>query len=183
MYFVTFHPWLSCLSCLSYVSGALYNIIRVPPEKSDSKDTLHGAKVLCSIVPVNKFHPSYYHSFGETALLDIVFICGVFISIEAANDTLLLPPAMSENYVVFIEQPIKMDLMKIVTAKLRGKALSDGIYWDPKQETVFHLVDKRTGEVSCDYRCREIPSLFYRSPIMQNPLFHVFYTQTRVPSV
>ncbi|KAK5917860.1 hypothetical protein CgunFtcFv8_002671 [Champsocephalus gunnari] len=99
--------------------GALYNIIRVPPEKSDSKDTLQGAKVLCSIVPANKSHPSYYHSF-----------------------------AMSENYVVFIEQPIKMDLMKIVTAKLRGKALSDGIYWDPKQETVFHLVDKRTGEVS-----------------------------------
>lgn len=54
---------------------------------------------------------------------------------------------MSENYVVFIEQPIKMDLLKIVTCKLRGRALSEGIYWDPKQETVFHLVDKRTGEV------------------------------------
>ncbi|XP_022044541.2 carotenoid-cleaving dioxygenase, mitochondrial-like [Acanthochromis polyacanthus] len=99
--------------------GALYNIIRVPPEKKDDKDTLQGAKVLCSIVPVNKSHPSYYHSF-----------------------------AMSENYVVFIEQPIKMDLLKIVTCKVRGKALSDGIYWDPKQETVFHLVDKNTGEVS-----------------------------------
>ncbi|GAA6232967.1 beta,beta-carotene 9',10'-oxygenase-like isoform X2 [Lates japonicus] len=99
--------------------GALYNIISVPPEKTDSKDTLQGAKILCSIVPANKSHPSYYHSF-----------------------------AMSENYVVFIEQPIKMDLLKIVTCKLRGKALNEGIYWDPKQETVFHLVDKRTGEVS-----------------------------------
>ncbi|XP_078122300.1 carotenoid-cleaving dioxygenase, mitochondrial-like isoform X2 [Sander vitreus] len=99
--------------------GALYNIIRVPPEKTDAKETLQGAKILCSIVPANKSHPSYYHSF-----------------------------AMSENYVVFIEQPIKMDLLKIVTCKLRGKALSDGIYWDPKQETVFHLVDKLTGEVS-----------------------------------
>nr|XP_020454650.1 beta,beta-carotene 9',10'-oxygenase isoform X2 [Monopterus albus] len=99
--------------------GALYNIIRVPPEKTDTKDTLQGAKVLCSIVPANKSHPSYYHSF-----------------------------AMSENYVVFIEQPIKMDLLKIVTCRLRGKALSEGIYWDPKQETVFHLVDKHTGKVS-----------------------------------
>ncbi|XP_070773100.1 carotenoid-cleaving dioxygenase, mitochondrial-like [Enoplosus armatus] len=99
--------------------GALYNIIRVPPEKTDAKDTLHGAKILCSIVPADKSHPSYYHSF-----------------------------AMSENYVVFIEQPIKMDLLKIVTCKLRGKALSEGIYWDPKQETVFHLVNKSTGEVS-----------------------------------
>ncbi|XP_055798908.1 carotenoid-cleaving dioxygenase, mitochondrial-like isoform X2 [Salvelinus fontinalis] len=56
--------------------------------------------------------------------------------------------AMSENYVVFIEQPIKMDLLKIVTAKLRGKGISEGVYWDPKQDTVFHLVDKHTGQTS-----------------------------------
>ncbi|XP_074528207.1 carotenoid-cleaving dioxygenase, mitochondrial-like isoform X2 [Halichoeres trimaculatus] len=99
--------------------GALYNIIRVPPGKKDATETLEGAKVLCSIVPEDRGNPSYYHSF-----------------------------AMSENYVVFIEQPIKMNLLKIVTCKLRGKALSDGIYWDPNIETVFHLVDKRTGEVS-----------------------------------
>ncbi|KAM8742181.1 carotenoid-cleaving dioxygenase, mitochondrial-like [Acanthopagrus schlegelii] len=99
--------------------GAMYNFIRVPPEKKDATDTLQGAKILCSIVPANKSHPSYYHSFG-----------------------------MSENYMVFIEQPIKMDLLKIVTCKLRGRALSEGIYWDPKLDTVFHLVDKRTGEVS-----------------------------------
>lgn len=99
--------------------GALYNIISVPPDKNNSNDTLQGARVLCSIVPADKSHPSYYHSF-----------------------------AMSQNYVVFIEQPIKMDLLKIITCKLRGKGLSEGIYWDPKQETVFHLVDKRTGNVS-----------------------------------
>ncbi|KAK7925536.1 hypothetical protein WMY93_007846 [Mugilogobius chulae] len=98
--------------------GTLYNIICVPPEKKDATDTLQGAKVLCSIVP-NKSHPSYYHSF-----------------------------AMSENYVVFIEQPIKMDLLKIVTCKLRGRALSEGIYWDPKLDTLFHVVNKKTGEVS-----------------------------------
>ncbi|XP_029029081.1 carotenoid-cleaving dioxygenase, mitochondrial isoform X2 [Betta splendens] len=99
--------------------GALYNIIKVPPEKAEAKDTLQGASILCSIVPAKKSHPSYYHSF-----------------------------AMSENYVVFIEQPIKMDLLKIVTSKLRGRALGEGVYWDPTQETVLHLADKRTGEVS-----------------------------------
>ncbi|CAL8267735.1 unnamed protein product [Merluccius merluccius] len=99
--------------------GALYNIIRVPPEKTASTESLQGATVLCSILPANKSHPSYYHSF-----------------------------AMSENYVVFIEQPIKMNLLKIVTCKMRGKGLSDGIYWDPKQDTVFHLVDKHTGQAS-----------------------------------
>ncbi|KAK0154714.1 Beta,beta-carotene 9',10'-oxygenase [Merluccius polli] len=99
--------------------GALYNIIRVPPEKTASTESLQGATVLCSILPANKSHPSYYHSF-----------------------------AMSENYVVFIEQPIKMNLLKIVTCKMRGKGLSEGIYWDPKQDTVFHLVDKHTGQAS-----------------------------------
>ncbi|KAI7812931.1 carotenoid-cleaving dioxygenase, mitochondrial isoform X1 [Triplophysa rosa] len=99
--------------------GTFYNIIMVPPETEGPEDTLNGAKILCSIAPHDKSKPSYYHSFG-----------------------------MSENYVVFIEQPIKMDLFKIMTSKLKGKALSDGIYWDPNQETIFHLIDKQTGKES-----------------------------------
>ncbi|XP_062844401.1 carotenoid-cleaving dioxygenase, mitochondrial [Trichomycterus rosablanca] len=99
--------------------GALYNIITVPPEKESPDDTLQGAKVLCSITPGDKTRPSYYHSF-----------------------------AMSENFVVFIEQPIKMDLFKIVTCKIRGKGISEGIYWDPNQETVFHVINKHTGKVN-----------------------------------
>ncbi|KAJ7996197.1 hypothetical protein DPEC_G00234560 [Dallia pectoralis] len=99
--------------------GALYNIITVPPTKNHTDDTLEGAKVLCSIIPADPSKPSYYHSF-----------------------------AMTENYVLFIEQPIKMDLLKIVTSKLRGKGINQGIYWDPKLDTVFHLVDKHTGKTS-----------------------------------
>ncbi|XP_076867978.1 carotenoid-cleaving dioxygenase, mitochondrial isoform X2 [Brachyhypopomus gauderio] len=99
--------------------GTSYNIIRVPPGQDSPSDTLHGAKLLCSITPVHKNRPSYYHSF-----------------------------AMSKNYVVFIEQSVKMDLFKIMTCKMRGKNISDGIYWDPNQETLFHLVDKHTGKVS-----------------------------------
>ena len=48
---------------------------------------------------------------------------------------------------VFVEQPIKMDLFKIVTGKLRRKSISDGFLWDPKRNTIFHLIHKRTGEV------------------------------------
>ncbi|TWW74831.1 Beta,beta-carotene 9',10'-oxygenase [Takifugu flavidus] len=125
--------------------GALYNIIRVPPEKTEATETLHGAKVLCSIVPKDKSHPSYYHSFGAPA--SPVTSVSSTLAPPTGNISLLLP-AMSENYVVFIEQPIKMDLLKIVTCKLRGKALSEGIYWDAGQDTVFHLVHKHTGEVS-----------------------------------
>nr|XP_055052368.1 beta-carotene oxygenase 2b isoform X1 [Misgurnus anguillicaudatus] len=104
----------------SYTSkGAFYNIIKVPPKKMNPDDTLEGATVVCSIPSEDKSKPSYYHSF-----------------------------AMSENYVVFIEQPIKMDLLKIVTCKLRGKGISDGVYWDPKRKTVFHVINKKTGKIS-----------------------------------
>lgn len=104
----------------SYSSkGSHYNIIRVPPTKQNEEETLEGATVLCSIPSKDKAKPSYYHSF-----------------------------AMSENYVVFIEQPIKMDLVKIVSGKLTGNSISDSIYWDPKLNTIFHLIHKQTGKVS-----------------------------------
>ncbi|KAM7399799.1 hypothetical protein PAMP_019043 [Pampus punctatissimus] len=99
--------------------GAYYNIIRVPPTKESLEETLERATVLCSIPSEDKTKPSYYHSF-----------------------------AMSENYVVFIEQPIKMDLLKIVTGKLRGKSISDGFFWDSTLNTIFHLIHKQTGTVS-----------------------------------
>ncbi|XP_071762126.1 carotenoid-cleaving dioxygenase, mitochondrial-like [Centroberyx gerrardi] len=108
--------------------GAFYNIIRVPPTKKTPEDTLEGATVLCSIPSVDKSKPCYYHSF-----------------------------AMSENYVVFIEQPIKMDLLKIVTGKLRRKGISEGVYWDPKLDTIFHLIHKQTGKVSSvKYRAKPL---------------------------
>ncbi|OBS83080.1 hypothetical protein A6R68_22918, partial [Neotoma lepida] len=44
--------------------GSCYNIIRVPPEKTESGETIHGAQVLCSIASAETMKPSYYHSFG-----------------------------------------------------------------------------------------------------------------------
>ncbi|XP_047246821.1 beta-carotene oxygenase 2b isoform X1 [Girardinichthys multiradiatus] len=99
--------------------GAYYNIIRVPPTKEAEEETLEGTTVLCSIPAEDKTKPSYYHSF-----------------------------AMSENYVVFIEQPIKMDLLKIVTGKLTRKSISNCFSWNPKLNTVLHLIHKHTGKVS-----------------------------------
>ncbi|NXV64182.1 BCDO2 oxygenase, partial [Molothrus ater] len=98
--------------------GSSYNIIRVPPQESGHGDTLEGAKVLCSIPPRDRAKPSYYHSFG-----------------------------MTENYIVFIEQPLRLNLLKIITSKLRGTAIYDGISWEPQHNTYFHVVNKHTGEV------------------------------------
>lgn len=54
---------------------------------------------------------------------------------------------MSENYIIFIEQPIKLNLMRIITSKFRGKPISEGINWEPQHSTRFHVVNKHTGEV------------------------------------
>ncbi|ELW64254.1 Beta,beta-carotene 9',10'-oxygenase [Tupaia chinensis] len=45
-------------------SGSCYNVIRVPPEKVDVGETIHGAQVICSIASTEKMKVSYYHSFG-----------------------------------------------------------------------------------------------------------------------
>ncbi|XP_067421535.1 carotenoid-cleaving dioxygenase, mitochondrial isoform X1 [Emydura macquarii macquarii] len=107
--------------------GSSYNIIRIPPQKSNCDETLQGAQVLCSIAPAEKMKPSYYHSFG-----------------------------MSENYVIFIEQPIKMNLCRIITSKLLGKSIASGISWEPQYKTRFHVVNKHTGQL--------LPGQFYSKP-------------------
>ncbi|XP_069470373.1 carotenoid-cleaving dioxygenase, mitochondrial-like isoform X2 [Ambystoma mexicanum] len=98
--------------------GSSYNIIRVPPQKLDASDSLQGAQVVCSIAPRDRMRPSYYHSFGMTA-----------------------------NYVIFVEQPIKLDLLKIVTLKVTGKSLADALIWAPDEPTAFHIAHKLSGQI------------------------------------
>ncbi|XP_056144057.1 beta-carotene 15, 15-dioxygenase 2, like [Lampris incognitus] len=104
-------------------SGFFYNIIRVPApedrkEKEDTAD-LTGAQVICSIRASEARKPSYYHSF-----------------------------VMSENYIVFIEQPIKLDLMKFMLYRIQGKSFHKVMTWEPQCDTIFHLVNRHTGEES-----------------------------------
>lgn len=97
--------------------GTRYNIIRVPPQKSGEGETLEGAQVVCSIEPEEKMKPAYYHSFG-----------------------------MSENYVVFVEQPLRLNIMKLMLSKIQGKSFSGSMSWEPEQNTVFHVINKHTGK-------------------------------------
>ncbi|XP_030186816.1 beta,beta-carotene 9',10'-oxygenase isoform X2 [Lynx canadensis] len=109
--------------------GSCYNVIRVPPEKVDLGETIHGAQVICSIASAEGMRPSYYHSFG-----------------------------MTRNYIIFIEQPLKMNLWKVVTSKIRGKSFADGISWEPQYNTRFHVVDKHTGQL--------LPGMYYSKPFV-----------------
>jgi carotenoid cleavage dioxygenase-like enzyme len=68
-----------------------YNIIKAPPpDPGVMADPMSKASVLCSIPAADKF-PSYYHSFG-----------------------------MTDNYIVFLEQPLILNLLKMRFAKVFG---------------------------------------------------------------
>ncbi|XP_078389153.1 carotenoid-cleaving dioxygenase, mitochondrial isoform X2 [Cetorhinus maximus] len=98
-------------------NGTMYSIIAVPP-KSENEETLQGARIVCGISPVDSMKPSYYHSFG-----------------------------MSENYIIFVEQPLKIDVLKILTSKFRGKSFNSAINWEPERNTIIHVANKHTGEM------------------------------------
>ncbi|XP_036921488.1 beta,beta-carotene 9',10'-oxygenase isoform X2 [Sturnira hondurensis] len=76
---------------------------------------------------------------------------------------------MTKNYIIFIEQPIKMNLRKIITSKIRGKAFSDGISWEPQYNTRFHVVDKHTGQL--------LPGMYYSKPFVTFHQINAFEDQ------
>lgn len=101
------------------LKGFFYHILRVPPrEELDDDADLSGAEILCSIPASDPRKPSYYHSF-----------------------------VMSENYIVFIEQPIKLDLLKLMLYTIAGKSLHKVMSWNPELETIFHVADRHTGQL------------------------------------
>ena len=60
-------------------------------DRTKGKSPLKHTEVLCSIHSRSLLNPSYYNSFGIT-----------------------------ENYIVFREQPFKLDILKLATAYIRG---------------------------------------------------------------
>ncbi|KAG8434465.1 hypothetical protein GDO86_012732, partial [Hymenochirus boettgeri] len=98
--------------------GTLYNIIKVPAKNHTTEDKLQGVEIVCSIPAKSTLKPSYYHSFG-----------------------------MTENYIIFVEQPLTINILKILTSKMSGASIADALSWDPRDETVFHVANKHTGEL------------------------------------
>lgn len=68
-----------------------FQVCSSPGGRKKGKSPVKHAEVFCSIPSRSLLSPSYYHSFGIT-----------------------------ENYVVFLEQPFKLDILKMATAYMRG---------------------------------------------------------------
>ncbi|KAJ7986098.1 hypothetical protein DPEC_G00347280 [Dallia pectoralis] len=97
-----------------------YVIFKVPVDASDKegkKPALQKLEQICSIPCRSILFPSYFHSFG-----------------------------MSENYIIFVEQPFKLDIVKLATANFRGITWGSCLKYEKEDITLIHLVDKRTGK-------------------------------------
>ncbi|XP_033628841.1 beta,beta-carotene 9',10'-oxygenase-like [Asterias rubens] len=95
-----------------------YNIIKmVKAKKGDNANPFEKATVLCSI-PASTCNPAYFHSF-----------------------------ALTKNYVVFLEQPFNVNVLKILTCKLREVAMSSSLEFHPDEKCRFHIVNIHTGHL------------------------------------
>uniref|UniRef100_A0A4V0Y8M6 Putative beta beta-carotene n=2 Tax=Rhodnius TaxID=13248 RepID=A0A4V0Y8M6_RHOPR len=55
---------------------------------------------------------------------------------------------ISQNYVVYIDQPLFMAGVKLLTAHVKGHCMIDCMEWKPEEKNHFVVVDKETGDVS-----------------------------------
>lgn len=96
-----------------------YVIFKVPHDASDpqkKKPALRKLEQICSIPFRSLMFPSYFHSFG-----------------------------MTENYIVFVEQPFKLDIVNLATAYFRGASWGSCLKYDKDDTTLFHVVNRHTG--------------------------------------
>ncbi|KAM9767080.1 beta,beta-carotene 15,15'-dioxygenase [Menidia menidia] len=97
-----------------------YVIFRVPNDASDKggrKPALRKVQQVCSIPFRSALFPSYFHSFG-----------------------------MTENHIVFVEQPFKLDILRLATAYFRGVNWGSCLKFDKDDSTWFHVVNRKTGK-------------------------------------
>lgn len=114
-------------TCIADKGKTKYTIFKVPAssEKDEAKGVpaLKSLEVMSTIPCRSLLNPSYYHSFG-----------------------------MTDNYFIFIEQPLKLDILKMATAYMRGINWASCLKFSPEDNTLIHLIDRKTGkEVGTKY--------------------------------
>ncbi|XP_064599128.1 beta,beta-carotene 15,15'-dioxygenase-like [Liolophura sinensis] len=100
----------------SYKGAPKYSLIKIPVAP-DGEDVFKKAEVVGSVPFRWPNSPSYLHSFG-----------------------------MSDNYYVFLEQPLCINTGYLMETMLTRKTFVDCLKWHEGTKTLFHIIDKRTGE-------------------------------------
>ncbi|XP_061835312.1 retinoid isomerohydrolase [Nerophis lumbriciformis] len=105
-------------NCMGKGATLAYNIVKIPPTQKDKSDPIEKSKVVVQFPSAERFKPAYVHSFG-----------------------------MSENYFVFVETPVKINLLKFLSAwSIRGSNYMDCFESNESQGTLFHVARKDPGE-------------------------------------
>ncbi|KAJ8021500.1 Beta,beta-carotene 9',10'-oxygenase [Holothuria leucospilota] len=103
----------------SYGGQSFYNIIKIPPPNPGSTtDPLEKASVLCKIPASSSLYPSYFHSL-----------------------------AITKNYIVFLEQPLTINIIKILFARILGRNFAGCIDFTPSSLAKFHVVRLEDGAI------------------------------------
>lgn len=106
----------------SYAKGAFYNILKFPPPKEENGEHVSPfkqASILATIPSRWPFFPGYYHSF-----------------------------AITDNYIIFIEQPLCLSLPLAALASIRNTPLTESLVWYDKYKTRFYVISKATGAIN-----------------------------------
>ncbi|GFT71054.1 beta,beta-carotene 9',10'-oxygenase [Nephila pilipes] len=102
----------------TYGLSASYNILKFPPKENKEDNAFQNASVVCKIPSAKLLSVSYHHSF-----------------------------AMSENYFVFVEQPLYLYIPKMAWAHFIAGAYADAMYWDESSPTRFHVVRRSDSQL------------------------------------
>ncbi|XP_073763284.1 beta,beta-carotene 15,15'-dioxygenase isoform X1 [Danio rerio] len=112
-------------TCIAEKGKTKYMLFKVPGEsRPDGSPPLKSAEAVCTLPCRSLLTPSYYHSFG-----------------------------MTDNYFIFIEQPLKLDILKMATAYLRRVSWASCMKFHPEDSTLIHLIDRNTK--------KEVATKFY----------------------
>lgn len=84
----------------------------------NGSDNFENIEVVAKIRATKKFSPCYMHSFGIT-----------------------------ENFFIIIEQPLLMPAFPMKIASILKTSYLDVLKWEPNENTLIHLVDRRTGDM------------------------------------
>ncbi|QQP40214.1 Betacarotene 15_15'monooxygenase 1 [Caligus rogercresseyi] len=104
----------------SMVTGNKYHFIKF---KRPSSEVIYGSnnfpsetKFVATIPSRFPGHIGYFHTFG-----------------------------MTDNYLIFCEQPLAYQVDKLKRHKSEGKSFRDCLEWIPQERNHFHIVDKKSG--------------------------------------
>jgi beta,beta-carotene 9',10'-dioxygenase len=55
--------------------------------------------------------------------------------------------ALSQNYIIFLEQSLKLNMVSRLTGLIRKRPIADCFYMEPKFNTRIHLINRNTGQL------------------------------------